>query len=52
MTKAEQAKFLDDLLTDLRTYLENRLPDVPGNWDGHELRRWIADTVLNFLKGD
>lgn len=44
MTKAEKKKFIRDLVGSVRFLLLDRVDKVPEEWDGIELRQWIADT--------
>lgn len=44
MTRAEQRKFVNELIANVRKELMEKMPNVPEDWDGHELREWIADT--------
>jgi hypothetical protein len=43
MTRDEQKAFVDELITRVKITLLSRLRNVPEEWDGHELRVWIAD---------
>lgn len=48
MTKTEKVrekkKFIRELVGAVRDRLLDRVGDVPEEWDGIELRQWIADT--------
>lgn len=48
MTKDEQMKFVAYLTASITKDLFTKLQDgrVPEEWDGHELRQWIADTFM------
>ncbi len=43
MTKAQQKKFVKDLLKDTTQALMNHAEHWPGGWDGVELRELVAD---------
>jgi len=43
MTKPEQRRFVRELVANVRADLVKNVKNVPDNWDGHELRQWIAD---------
>lgn len=43
MTRPEQAAFVRELISRVQVELIRTLPAVPPEWDGHELRQWIAD---------
>lgn len=45
MNSTEQAAFVVSLTTEIQRYMLQRITTgrVPDNWDGHELRRWLAD---------
>ena len=42
MTKPEQREFVKDLISSVHDELQRKLPHVPDDWDGHELRQWIV----------
>jgi len=44
MTRAEQQQFVDELITGIHFALNAKMDRIPDDWDGHELRQWIADT--------
>jgi hypothetical protein len=44
LTKQEKEKFIKDLMGHVQASLLNKLDKVPEEWDGMELRMWIADT--------
>ena len=43
MTAQEKAKFVCNLCNSLRNDILSAVPDMPEDWDGHELRELIAD---------
>lgn len=43
MTKKDKKEFINDLVRCIRKALLQKLDRVPEEWDGHELRNWIAD---------
>jgi hypothetical protein len=43
VTKKEQRRFINELFAAVKDSLQSKLSKVPKNWDGHELREWIAD---------
>jgi len=43
VTKAEQRRFVRELVANVEEDLLRNVKNVPDNWDGHELRQWIAD---------
>lgn len=47
MTRKEQKQFVTDLTRGIRKTLLERLPRVPEEWDGIELRQWISDVTKN-----
>lgn len=47
MTRKEQEQFVKDLTKTVRDSLLGDLPRVPEDWDGNELRQWIADRFKN-----
>lgn len=46
MTRKEQERFVRDLTGRVQKTLLERLPKVPEEWDGIELRSWIADLFV------
>lgn len=47
MTPAKQKQFVKDLIRNIQGGMLTDLPRVPEEWDGHELRQWIADRFRN-----
>ena len=45
MTKHEQTVFIDDLIASIRNEVMQRVPYFPDNWDGHQLREYVADVA-------
>jgi len=43
MTKKHKKEFIKAVCNQLKDQLLDKLDDVPENWDGIELRRWIGD---------
>ena len=43
MTKAEKRIFIRDLIRSVKTNVLNTVPEMPDNWDGIELRQYLAD---------
>lgn len=48
-----QSKFVVDLIDAVRAEILNKLAryEVPENWDGHELRHYIADKFADCVFG-
>lgn len=42
MTKQEKRKFINNYLKEMKDSFINKLNVIPENWDGIELRHWIA----------
>lgn len=47
MTKNEQRRFCSSICNDLKKEILKRVKTVPENWDGFELRQWIADYYIS-----
>lgn len=47
MTYEEKCTFVADLMDGLKDNVLQQLERVPEDWDGHELRWLIQDTVQN-----
>ena len=45
MEQEEQARIVDEMLAGLRAYMVERLPRIPRDWNGFELRAWLADSA-------
>ena len=43
MTQAEKEKFINDLVGHVRREIVESIPKMPEEWDGHELRLYIAE---------
>lgn len=43
MTSNEQREFVESICNDLKESLLKKLPKIPEDWDGHEIRQWILD---------
>lgn len=44
LTKQEKEKFIKNLIGHVQASLLKKIDKVPEEWDGLELRLWIADT--------
>jgi hypothetical protein len=44
MTKAEKLQFIADLTADVTALIISKIDKMPEEWDGGELRRYIADS--------
>lgn len=43
MDPTEKRKFVADLFRAVETSIQSNIDKMPDNWDGHELREYIAD---------
>ncbi len=43
MTEAQKETFVRELISNVQADILRRIPEMPDEWDGHELRRYIAD---------
>jgi len=43
MEKVDQLRIATDLCNSLKEEITKRVPHIPENWDGHEIREWISD---------
>lgn len=43
MTQTQKKEFVRELFHSVRSDIDMKLPRVPEEWDGHELRVWIAE---------
>ena len=43
MTRNEKLKFIHDLTAEVLGYIIARVPEMPEEWDGIELRLYLAD---------
>lgn len=43
MTKREKTKFIRDLIAAVQKDIVKKVGEMPEEWDGHELRRYVAD---------
>jgi hypothetical protein len=43
LTKQEKEQFIKDFIGRVQESMLERLDDLPEEWDGHELRTWIAE---------
>ena len=50
MTKREKKRFVRDLTESVVQHFDNNVDKMPDEWDGHELRQWLADQfILNVM---
>ena len=45
MDKANQERIINELCNSLRKGLLDKLPSIPEEWDGIDLRNWMVDYV-------
>jgi hypothetical protein len=45
MTKREKIEFISDLMESVTNSLKANVEKMPDEWDGHELRQYMADFV-------
>jgi hypothetical protein len=43
MTKDDQARIIAEMCEGAKKHMLEHLPQVPEEWDGHELRQWFAE---------
>jgi hypothetical protein len=43
MTKREKIKFVRDLMGSIQKLVISKVDAMPEEWDGHQLRQYIAD---------
>jgi hypothetical protein len=48
MTKKDQRRIVGEMIKNLRADMAERLPRVPAEWDGIELRELFADRADTF----
>lgn len=51
MTKDQKIDFIHDLVNAVRKRIIDRVNEMPEEWDGHELRRYIADQFADRAYG-
>ena len=53
MNRREQGRFVNELGARIVSEMVARIKagDVPAEWDGHELRRWLADRAEQSASG-
>ncbi len=44
MNAAEKRRFIRDLIRNVQADILAKVEKMPEDWDGHELRRYVADT--------
>ena len=49
MTKKEQRQFIINICDNLKTNMLEKTESIPENWDGYELRQYLADKASEFL---
>lgn len=47
MSQEEKIEFIKKLTDSFQKSLLEKLPRVPENWDGFELRQWIVDSAAD-----
>lgn len=47
MNKHDQAKLLESVLDNMKASLLTRVEHFPENWDGIEIRQYVADKFRN-----
>jgi hypothetical protein len=45
MNKADQLRIATDVCDSLKEEILKRVDLIPENWDGHEIRQWVADYI-------
>jgi hypothetical protein len=45
MNRSDQRRIIEEMCRGLRAYMLENLHKAPAEWDGHELRHWLADTA-------
>lgn len=45
-TTRQKAKFISELIASVEKRLKQQVKRVPKEWDGNELRQWIADAFV------
>lgn len=43
MDTDEKRRFIGELIANVEKDIIGKVPEMPKHWDGHELRRYIAD---------
>jgi len=43
MTTTQKREFIEELIQRVQRDLLERAPKLPEEWDGHELRQWVAE---------
>lgn len=43
MNEEQKREFIRDLIQVMQSRIENAIPKMPENWDGIELRQYVAD---------
>lgn len=46
-TREKKVEFITALMDYVRTGLLSSMDRVPAEWDGHELRKWLADAFAS-----
>lgn len=43
MTPFQKRAFIDELINNVHSAIVDKIDAMPDEWDGHELRRYVAD---------
>jgi hypothetical protein len=46
MEKADKLRFIDDLIANMKASVVAAVDAMPEDWDGHEIRKYIADKCI------
>lgn len=52
MTHGQQRQFMNELIENVKQGLLRDTNRIPQEWDGYELRRWIAHRFQNAIIGE
>lgn len=52
MTDQEKILFVEALIDSVKQTIVDTVPKMPDTWDGHELRRYVADKFESCVMGD
>ena len=47
MTPFQRRNFIDELVNNVHSNIVEKLYSMPDDWDGHELRRYVADKFMD-----
>jgi hypothetical protein len=45
MKSTEQEAFVREVIDGFRDKINELLPKIPPEWDGHELRQWLSEVL-------